>query len=562
MARSTPSGPWSQLWMRTPRRERRGMAWAFVTGILWSVAAVGVPLAAGAAVDYLIADDHDSVGPALLVGMIVALAFAKAFALRIRRYLTFTTAARLGGSLRRRLFASLHARDARFFDETPPAEVLASVGDDTEYVEQFAVIAQVLLNNLVWTTLIVGALLWIDVPLTVVTVVPLTLVLVLSLRFLRALDSANVAMRRDSVGIVGAAADVVTGAPTVKGLGLEDRFLTTLTDLFGRSRVSAQAVGSIRARYTSIIEFVPTLSIVLVLVCGTARIRSGDMSVGDFTAFNAYVVMAVWPLRSTANAVSGASRAAIAVTRIAALEGPSQVSASTAEPTVTGPVRVVLQDLSFGYGVSIVENVDLVVEPGETVVITGATGTGKSTLLRLIAGEVVPDRGSVTVHGIDLRSVDQQHRHRLVAVVTDEEFLFSRSLRANLVMAHPNATDHDVELAAELAALGDVVDRLPEKWDTEVGERAVRLSGGQRQRAALARGYVSPAGLLLLDDVTSALDTETTGRIATSLRELKRRKTVILVSSQPALVAAADRVLVLSGRALSEITESAVGVRR
>ncbi|MDV6271647.1 ABC transporter ATP-binding protein, partial [Rhodococcus globerulus] len=524
--------------------------------------AVGVPLAAGAAVDYLIADDHDSVGPALLIGAIVALAFAKACALRIRRYLTFTTAARLGGSLRRRLFASLHARDGKFFDETPPAEVLASVGDDTEYVEQFAVIAQVLLNNLVWTTLIVGALLWIDVPLTVITVVPLTMVLFLSLRFLRALDSANVAMRRDSVAIVGAAADAVTGAPTVKGLGLEDRFLTTLTDLFGRSRVSAQAVGNIRARYTSLIEFVPTLSIVLVLVFGTARIRSGDMSVGDFTAFNAYVVMAVWPLRSTANAVSGASRAAIAVTRIAALEGPSQVSVSTAEPAVAGPGRVVLQDLSFGYGVPIVENVDLVVEPGETVVITGATGTGKSTLLRLIAGEVAPDRGSVTVHGIDLRGVDQQHRHHLVAAVTDEEFLFSRSLRANLVMANPKATDAEVHAAALLAELADVVDRLPEKWDTEVGERAVRLSGGQRQRAALARGYVSPAGLLLLDDVTSALDTETTDRIAKSLRELKGRKTVILVSSQPAIVAAADRVLVLSGRALSEISESAVGGRR
>ncbi|MGC0363866.1 ATP-binding cassette subfamily B protein [Rhodococcus sp. 27YEA15] len=535
------------------------MAWAFVTGIVWSAAAVGVPLVAGAAVDYLVSDGHDAAHLGVLVGVIVALAFAKAFALRIRRYLTFTTSARLGGSLRRRLFAALHARDARFFDETPPGEVLASVGDDTEYIEQFGVIAQVLFNNLVWTTLIVAALLWIDVPLTVVTVVPLTLVLVLSLRFLRALDTANVTMRGDSVGVVSAAADAVSGAPTVKGLGLEDRFFAALIELFGKSRASAHAVGNIRARYTALIEFVPTMSIVLVLIFGTARIRSGDMSVGDFTAFNAYVVMAVWPLRSTASAVAGASRAALAVTRIAALEGPSSGPVSAQPPTVTGPARVVLQGLSFSYRDPIISNVDLEVEPGEIVAITGATGAGKSTLLRLIAGEVAPDQGSVHVHGIDLSTVAQHHRHHVVAAVTDEEFLFSRTLRANVTMPDPGASDAVIRRAGERAALTEVIEGLPEKWDTEVGERAVRLSGGQRQRAALARGYASPAGLLLLDDVTSALDTETTTRIADSLRELKGTTTVILVSSQPAIVAAADRVLVLSGREVAELDECSAG---
>ncbi|MGH1564885.1 ABC transporter ATP-binding protein [Mumia sp. DW29H23] len=559
-----PASPWRELWTRVPRRERRHVVVAFVMGMAWSTAAVGVPVVAGAAVDRL-TDGSDATTTTWLVVAVVALAAGKAAALRVRRYLTFTSSARFGGHLRSGLYASLHERDARFFDETPPGEVLGAFGDDSEYVEQFAISVQVLLNNVVWTGLIVAVLVWIDLPLALVALAPLPLVLVLSVRFLAALRVADAALRRESVAIVGQVADAVTGAAVVKGLGLEDAFVRRLVAASDRSRASAVEVGRIRARYTALIELVPTVSIAAVLVVGAARIGSGDLTIGEFTAFNAYVVMAVWPLRFTANAVSGASRARLAIGRIAGLEGPTRPRRRTDVPRAdapwpeqAAPVSLRLDGVAFAYGAgdAVLEGVDLHVAPGELVAITGATGSGKTTLLRLISGERAPDRGTVVVGGHRLADVAPRERARLVSVVSDDEFLFSRSLRDNLRMAHPEAADEALRTVTSLAVLDDVVARMPQGWDTLVGERAARLSGGQRQRTALARGLLAPAGLLLLDDVTSALDQETRAAFARSMAQVRRDRTIVVVTAQPELIAAADRVLVLTDKRLTELTEA------
>jgi len=315
----------------------------------------------------------------------------------------------------------------------------------------------------------------------------------------------------------------------------------------------------VRARYTALIELIPTFSIVIVFLLGLEQVRSGHLTLGGFTAFISYIVMAVWPLRFTANSVAGATRARIAVNRIVGLESPGASVLGGRDQAGSRPKAsaspIALREVGFSYepGHPVLRGTSLLISAGEVVAITGATGSGKTTVLRLIAGELTPDSGTVSVDGVAVAEVGAGDRAALISMVGHDEFLFGRTVTENLAFAASGASDAQLERAAELAIFAPVIDGLEEGWNTVLGERAVRLSGGQRQRAALARGIVSPAGVLLLDDVTSALDIETRAEVAASLTAIRDGRTLVMVTSEPALLAAADRVLTLEAGGLREL---------
>jgi ATP-binding cassette, subfamily B, bacterial len=553
----TGTGTWQQLWRRISPRERKGIAITWLMGAVWSISAVGAPYAAGVAVNQL--HKGRGVGGVVVICCVIAgLALGKSLALRVRRFLIFATSSRVAGTLRERLYRSLHDRDADFFDRTPLAEVLNALGDDAEYVEQFGISVQVLFNNVVWTALIVAVLIFIDPLLAAVSLAPLPLVLILALRFLRVAAPINATMREDAVAIVDLASDAIAGMSVVKGLGLERRFIDRLDQAADRARASAEQFGRVRARYTALIELVPTFSIVIVFVLGLEQVRSGHLTLGGFTAFISYIVMAVWPLRFTANSVAGATRARIAVNRIVGLESPETSVWTGRDQAGSRPsasaAAITLSEVSFAYGAEhpVLSGTSVEIAPGEVVAITGATGSGKTTLLRLIAGELTPDAGTVSVDGVWPAAVGPGDRAALISMVGHDEFLFARTVSENLAFASAGASQAELEHAAELAVFRPVIDGLEHGWNTVVGERAVRLSGGQRQRAALARGIVSPAGVLLLDEVTSALDSETRAEFAASLPAIRHARTVVMVTSEPTLLAASDRVLRLQDGGLSE----------
>jgi ATP-binding cassette, subfamily B, bacterial len=552
------SGTWQQLWRRISPRERKGIAITWLMGAVWSTAAVGAPYAAGVAVNQL-HRGRGVGGVAVVCCVIAGLALGKALALRVRRFLIFATSSRVAGSLRERLYRSLHDRDAEFFDRTPLAEVLNALGDDAEYIEQFGINVQVLFNNVVWTALIVAVLIFIDPLLAAVSLAPLPLVLILALRFLRVAAPINVMMREDAVEIVDLASDAIAGISVVKGLGLERRFIDRLDGAALRARLNAERFGRVRARYTALIELIPTFSIVIVFLLGLEQVRSGHLTLGGFTAFISYIVMAVWPLRFTANSVAGATRARIAVNRIVGLESPGASVLGGRDQAGSRPKAsaspIALREVGFSYepGHPVLRGTSLLISAGEVVAITGATGSGKTTVLRLIAGELTPDSGTVSVDGVAVAEVGAGDRAALISMVGHDEFLFGRTVTENLAFAASGASDAQLERAAELAIFAPVIDGLEEGWNTVLGERAVRLSGGQRQRAALARGIVSPAGVLLLDDVTSALDIDTRAEVAASLTAIRDGRTLVMVTSEPALLAAADRVLTLEAGGLREL---------
>jgi ABC-type multidrug transport system fused ATPase/permease subunit len=226
---------------------------------------------------------------------------------------------------------------------------------------------------------------------------------------------------------------------------------------------------------------------------------------------------------------------------------PRLTSAPGAADLPPGGGRVELRDVAFGYdeGGLVLSDIDLTVEAGRTVALVGPTGSGKTTLVMLIPRLYDVTHGAVLVDGVDVRDVDSASLRSEVAVVSDDAFLFSASLRDNIAYARPEASDEQVVAAAERAGLDGVIDDLPDGLDTLVGERGLTLSGGQRQRVAIARALLAEPRILILDDATSSVDATTESRIKSALAEVMEGRTTFVIAHRLSTIALADDVVVL-----------------
>jgi ATP-binding cassette subfamily B protein len=275
----------------------------------------------------------------------------------------------------------------------------------------------------------------------------------------------------------------------------------------------------------------------------------GNLSEGDFVAFYGYVLMLTGPMRMLGIALGMAQRAVASGERVFQLldRAPRLTAPADAPALPPGGGRVELRDVSFAYDGEepVLSGVDLTVEPGRTVAIVGPTGSGKTTLVMLIPRLYDVTDGAVLVDGVDVRSVDPASLRHEVAVVSDDAFLFSASLRENIAYARPEASDDQVVAAALRAGLGGLLDDLPEGLDTLVGERGLTLSGGQRQRVAIARALLAEPRILILDDATSSVDATTESQIKAALAEVMRGRTTFVIAHRLSTIALADEVVVL-----------------
>jgi ATP-binding cassette subfamily B protein len=315
--------------------------------------------------------------------------------------------------------------------------------------------------------------------------------------------------------------------------------------VFDQSMVSTR----LRAFYSPFIGFLPQLGLAALLLVGGREAINGDITVGEFIAFYGYVLMLTGPMRGLGMALGMAQRAVASGTRVFELldRAPRLVAAPDARPLPPGGGHVEMRGVTFGYdgAESILRDIDLDVEAGQTVALVGPTGSGKTTLVMLIPRLYDVDRGAVLVDGVDVRQLDPATLRREVAVVSDDAFLFSASLRENIAYARPEAGDEEVAEAAERAGLGELVDSLPDGLETLVGERGLTLSGGQRQRVAIARALLAEPRILILDDATSSVDATTESRIKAALAEVMEGRTTFVIAHRLSTIALADEVVVL-----------------
>ena len=299
------------------------------------------------------------------------------------------------------------------------------------------------------------------------------------------------------------------------------------------------------------------LGLIAVLWLGGRRVISGDLSLGSFVAFNAYIAMLVWPLRVLGQRVTTLQKAVGASARISeVLDAEPQLRDPRHPEVLERPVRgdVRLRGVQFGHegGHPVLDGLDLHVAPGESVALVGATGSGKSTVAGLLARLYDPDAGSVSLDGHDVRELRMADVRGAVALVFEETFLFTDTVRENIRFARPDAHDEEVERAAELAGAAAFIADLPDGYSTLLGERGFSLSGGQRQRVAIARAILADPAVLVLDDATSAVDATKEREIRAALTSVMSGRTTLVIAHRPATIALADRVAVLVGGRIVE----------
>ncbi len=533
-----------------------------VASLAWTAGRVSVPLFVQQGLDKGVRDD----GPLLRWSLLIAAAGAvSAVFLGLRRYLAFRNARIIEARLRDRLFAHIQRLHFSFHDANATGELMSRGNTDLQHFQNVVALVPLTFGNALIVASVTVIMVIMQPLLAILALVSLPLVNVLGRRFAQRLHPAVLAVQQESAQLAAVVEETVAGVRVVKGFGSEPVQAAKLADEADDVFRESMRASVVRARYLPGMELLPNIGLVTVLAYGGHLVLDGAMTVGELVSFNIYVLMLVQPLRMLGMIVANGQRAAAAGDRISEVLGTAPRIVDPPRPVllpVDGPLgRVRFHDVSFDYrpdtGAGVLDGLSFVVEPGESVALVGATGSGKSTVARLIPRFYEVDGGAVLLDGVDVREVRRQELRRAVGIVFEETFLFSSSIRDNIAFADPEAPFALVEKAARLAGAHEFVAELPDGYDTEIGERGYSLSGGQRQRLAIARAIVADPRVLILDDATSAVDPTKEHEIRDALEEVMDGRTTIVIAHRPATIALADRVILLDqGRVAAEGTHA------
>ena len=533
-----------------------------LASVAWTAGRVTVPLMVQLGLDRGVREE----GPLLKwVLLILAAGFVSAIFLGVRRYLAFRNARIIEAKLRDRIFAHIQRLHFSFHDANATGELMSRGNTDLQHFQNVVVLVPLTFGNFLIVCSVTVIMLIIQPVLAVLALVSLPFVNVLGRRFALQLHPAVLAVQQEAAQLAAVVEETVSGVRVVKGFGSEpvqaDKLRRAADDLFDES----MRASVIRARFMPGIEILPNIGLITVLGYGGHLVLNGDMTVGELVSFNIYVMMLVQPLRMLGMIVANSQRAASAGERIAEVLETAPRIVDTAEPVPLpgGDAlgRVEFRDVSFGYrsdtDAGVLDGLNLTIEPGESVALVGSTGSGKSTVARLLPRFYEVDSGAILLDGVDVREVRRQELRQSIGIVFEETFLFSSTIRDNVAFADPDAPFELVERAARLAGAHDFVVDMPDAYDTEIGERGFSLSGGQRQRLAIARAILADPRVLILDDATSAVDPTKEHEIRDALAEVMARRTTIVIAHRPATIALADRVVLLdNGQIAAEGTHT------
>jgi len=526
-----------------------------------ALATLAVPIALRRMIDFGFSGDRNLIDNyfAVMIGVVFVLAMASA----LRFYLVTTLGERIVSDLRSHVFSHLTTLSPSFFDRSQTGEVMSRLTADTTQIKAaVGASISIVLRNL-FLFLGAAAMMVVTSPklsLYVLAVIPIIVLPLVA--FGRAVRRRSRAAQ-DSLAAASAYASETIGAVrTLQAFTNEaaatSRFGAAVEKAFEDARQSTLS----RAVLTAIAIFLVFASVVLVLWVGAQDVLSGEMTPGRLGQFVLYAVFAAGGLGELSQVWGEVSQASGAAERLfEILRIKSDVKAPEHPVRLPEPARgeVAFRDVYFSFptrpDVSALQSVSFHVRPGEKVAIVGPSGAGKSTIFHLLLRFYDPSSGEVTFDGVKLDHVDPADLRRHIALVPQETAVFAASVRDNIRFGRPEASDAEIERAAEMAAAAEFIRRLPEGYNTQVGERGITLSGGQRQRIAIARAILRHAPLLLLDEATSSLDAESETLVQNALERLMKEQTTLVIAHRLATVLSCDRILVLDhGRIVEEGT--------
>lgn len=531
---------------------RHAAAYALAGGMLAGIAllTVWMPRQIGHLVDAVVARQLAGVQLWQQLGLLLG-AGVVIYGLRVAwRLKLYAAAYQMGVELRAALYQRLSHQGPRFYQTRRTGDLMALATNDVDAIEMAA--GEALLagfdGTLTLLLVIATMALGVDWRLAAVALVPFPFMAFAFWRITRQVHDRS----RESLDAFGELNDHVqetlSGVRALRALGLEARSSERFQALARTAADTSYQAQRWEAMFEPAVGISLTLAMALSLGVGGWLVWHGELSIGQLTSFGLYLGQLIWPMFAAGWVLSLWERGRAAWTRVSAvLDEPLAIDDDgSLAPVRPGPVQI--DQLRFAYPgatAPALSGLNLQIAPGSTLGLVGPTGSGKSTLIKLLLRQWMPQAGQVRWGGVPLADYTLEALRAGIAWVPQEPILFSASVHENIALARPGATPAQVEEAARLAAVHEDILRLPQGYQTPVGERGVTLSGGQRQRVAIARALLADAPLLLLDDALSAVDTETEHAILTHLRGQRQGRTVIVVSHRLSALADADQIVVL-----------------
>src|SRR6266513_662685 len=486
----------------------------------------------------------------MYVGAIVALGVVRAVLMFGRRLISGRQALAVEMDLRQSLYARLVRLSFGFYDRHQTGQLMSRATVDLQGVRFFLGYGLIFFfQNILTVVSVTAVLLFFEWKLALIALAITPILIVLAYRYSRIAHPTLRDVQQKLADVATVAEENIVGVHVVKSFAQEAQERAKFEQ---RSEaVFAQTIKANRQRalYVPLISWIPLIAQGAVLLVGARMVTSGELSVGGFVAFNLYLGMLVMPLRSLAMWIGQAQRATAAGARIfEIMDAPEEIADRPgAIELPPGGGRLQFEHVDFDYieGRPTLEEIDLDVPAGRTIALIGHTGSGKTTLTSLVPRFYDVTEGRVLVDGVDVRDVTLHSLRRAIGVIPQDPFLFSATVRENITFGAPALGDDEVVRIARLAQAHEFVERLPDGYDTVIGERGITLSGGQRQRLAIARAIAVDPRILILDDATASVDASTEARIRLGLREAMRGRTTWIIAHRLSTISLADEIVVL-----------------
>ena len=542
------------------RRYRWGYLWGTLSCVATNIVAVQFPRVLGSAVDALQKGSATRALILLFAGELVAISLTKGIFLYSQRWIMIGISREIEFDLRNDLFRTLERQDSGFYQRYRTGDIMARMTNDLNAVRMLLGPALMYSANTIFLTVFaVFFLLRISPWLTLVALAPMPIASILVQYFGSRIHDRFERIQASFSEISSQAQENYSGVRLIRAFAREESQIGLFEQLNRRYIARALRLVQLMGMLWPTLEFILGVSMVITLLAGGHLVLAHRISVGQFVAFNTYMIMLIWPIIAVGWVINIFQRGTASVMRIdELLKAEPAIDDSAADPAI--PADAVLEGaiefrhLHFSYGeTEVLRDISLHIPAGSSLAIVGPTGSGKSTLVNLLTRILEAPEGSLLIDGRPVHAYPLAMLRRNIGMVPQETFLFSETIRENLAFGAPHAGAEDLLQAAEAAHIRQEFEEFPQGFETMVGERGVTLSGGQKQRAAIARALLRRPAILILDDALASVDTFTEERILGGLRGYTSSATTILISHRVSTVRNADQIAVLHHGRIVEV---------
>lgn len=567
MTATAPSPPLRRLW-RYASGYRRRIWLAVVWSFLNKAVDIAPPFLIGMAIDVVVngsdsllggmgVDDpnHQIIVIAVLSLIIWSLESGFEYLLGVEWR---NLAQSIEHDLRIETYEHVQELDMQFFEDRSTGDLMAVLNDDVNQLERFLDVGANEVIQVVTTVFLIGAAFFVIAPSVAwLAFLPIPVILWGSFLFQKKIEPRYALVREKAAAINSQLSNSIGGISTIKAFTAEQSEARRVDETSTNYRSANRAAITLSSAFTPLIRVAILVGFTATLIWGGFLALDGELNVGLYSVMVFLTQRLLWPLTRLGQTVDLYQRAMASTNRIldvldtkaTILDGDTHIVPSETRGLIA------FNDVTFSYepGFPVLDSINLTIEPSNTTAFVGATGSGKTTLIKLLLRFYDPDSGSITLDGRDLRTLHQADLRRSMAFVSQDVFLFHGTVADNIAYGAPEASNDEILAAAQTAEAHEFIELLPHGYDTIVGERGKKLSGGQRQRLSIARALLTDSPVLILDEATSAVDNETEAAIQRSLATVAHNRTMVVIAHRLSTIRHADRIYVVDRGAVSEV---------